>query len=579
MPLPDVPGERAAPLDPGLQAKYEKRSAAADEWDAEVFNEAAGRPLARLAALLEDPATLDAAALEGLAAADFLCGALRPSSLAVVFSDSAFTVYRPAGDGPGSTQVHGGREGFAQALLALLEPLRGGSDAQAAIEVKLKVTTAALEHDAVVTTILLYAGASTPRGQVQVNARWRARWGWDAEQRPLPELASIELVSFEEIHQPRLEGPLFEDCTKSVLGANAAWEEQLRPGLEHWSATLDAELGVSIIGHQGLAVGDVNGDGLDDLFVCQPGGLPNRLFVQNSDGSATDVSAAAGVDHLDHTRSALILDFDGDGDEDLAVATDPNLIFLDNQGDGRFTLAAGIEARSVTSLSAADFDTDGDLDVYACGYMLPDREERAPVPYHDANNGRENLLFRNDGEWSFVEVSRQVGLDQNNRRFSFAAAWEDYDNDGDPDLYVSNDYGRNNLYRNDAGHFKDVAAEAAVEDIAAGMGVSWADYDGDGWMDLYVSNMFSSAGGRVTYQRQFRPDLDSATREAYQRHARGNSLFRNLGDGTFRDASLEAGVSMGRWAWGAKFVDLNNDGLEDLYVPNGFVTGDDPQDL
>ncbi len=87
-----------------------------------------------------------------------------------------------------------------------------------------------------------------------------------------------------------------------------------------------------------------------------------------------------------------------------------------------------------------------------------------------------------------------------------AASWEDYDQDGDLDLYVANDFGRNNLYRNDDGQFVDVAAEAGVEDISAGMSVSWGDYNNDGQADLYVGNMFSSAGNRVTYQRQFSSD-------------------------------------------------------------------------
>ena len=124
-----------------------------------------------------------------------------------------------------------------------------------------------------------------------------------------------------------------------------------------------------------------------------------------------------------------------------------------------------------------------------------------------------------------------------------------------------------------------MAAAAGVEDIAAGMGVSWADVDRDGRMDLYVSNMFSSAGGRVTFQREFRPELDRETRAAYRRHARGNTLFQNAGNGTFRDVSLERGVTMGRWAWGARLVELNNDGWPDVFVPNGFVTGEDPVDL
>jgi len=174
-------------------------------------------------------------------------------------------------------------------------------------------------------------------------------------------------------------------------------------------------------------------------------------------------------------------------------------------------------------------------------------------------------------------------LYQNNHRFSFATAWEDYDNDGDLDLYVANDFGRNVLFRNDLNEegrrFTDVSRQAGVEDIAAGMSVTWGDYNHDGWMDLYVSNMFSSAGSRITSQSQFKRDEDDQTRKDIQRHARGNSLFENQGDGTFRDVSVDAAVTMGRWAWGSLFVDINNDGWEDLYVANGFFTTPDTGDL
>jgi hypothetical protein len=126
----------------------------------------------------------------------------------------------------------------------------------------------------------------------------------------------------------------------------------------------------------------------------------------------------------------------------------------------------------------------------------------------------------------------------------------------------------------------DVAAEAGVEDISAGMSVSWGDVNLDGNMDLYVSNMWSSAGNRITYQRQFQPGAGGEAIAAFQRHARGNSLFVNSGDGVFVDASVEAGVAMGRWAWGSRFIDLNNDGLQDIYVANGFITQpDDSGDL
>ncbi|MFQ5701964.1 MAG: FG-GAP repeat domain-containing protein, partial [Acidobacteriota bacterium] len=206
-------------------------------------------------------------------------------------------------------------------------------------------------------------------------------------------------------------------------------------------------------------------------------------------------------------------------------------------------------------------------------------EIATPIPYHDANDGGANTLLANDGRWGFTDVTARVGLDANNHRWSFAASWEDFDNDGDPDLYVANDFGRNNLYRNEGGTFVDITASAGVEDMAAGMSATWGDYDQDGWMDIYVSNMFSSAGTRVTAQKAFKPDVPSATKARYQRHARGNSLLHNVGDGTFRDVSVQAGVTRAGWAWGSKFIDFDNDGREDLLVANGYLTREDTGDL
>ena len=187
--------------------------------------------------------------------------------------------------------------------------------------------------------------------------------------------------------------------------------------------------------------------------------------------------------------------------------------------------------------------------------------------------------YANDGNWEFNDVATQVGFAPTNNRFSFAAAWEDYDNDGDLDLYVANDYGRNNLYQQDKGRFVDVAGPLGLEDMSSGMSVAWGDYNLDGHMDLYVSNMFSAAGNRITYQRQFKQGEKDDVLQVFQRHARGNSLFESIGNGQFRDVSMQANVTMGRWAWGSSFVDVNNDSYQDLIVANGFITTDDTTDL
>jgi len=350
---------------------------------------------------------------------------------------------------------------------------------------------------------------------------------------------------------------------------------------------LDEATGIDVYGHNGIAVGDYNGDGLEDLYVCQPAGLPNRLYRNNGDGSFDDVTAAAGVDVLDGSTMALFADLDNDGDQDLLVVAGAAVLLFGNDGKGKFVRREGTGLQSsgatLTSAALADYDRDGDLDLYLCAYDFwrAGTQYDAPAPYYDATNGPPNFLYRNRGDGTFEDVTQASGMGQNNNRFSFAASWADYDRDGWPDLYVANDFGRNNLYRNNGdGTFADVAAKAGVEDLGAGMSASWGDYDGDGWLDLYVSNMWSSAGQRLTFNPAFAEvAVDARVREAFQRQARGNSLFRNQGDGTFRDVSLEAGVEFGRWAWGSGFWDYDNDGRLDLFVTNGYVTGVDTHDL
>ena len=166
-----------------------------------------------------------------------------------------------------------------------------------------------------------------------------------------------------------------------------------------------------------------------------------------------------------------------------------------------------------------------------------------------------------------------------NYRFSFAASWEDYDNDGDLDLYVANDFGPNQLFRNEGQYFIDESSQSGTQDWGFGMSATWADYDRDGYMDLYVSSMFSGAGNQIVAQADFNPSMPEETRQKYLKMVRGNTLLRNVGQGRFSDVTDPMAEGFGGWAWGSKFADLNNDGWEDLYVANGYISQPDTDDL
>jgi tetratricopeptide (TPR) repeat protein len=359
----------------------------------------------------------------------------------------------------------------------------------------------------------------------------------------------------------------------------------------YWRSCLDSASGIDIYGQNGIAVADIDNDGSDEIYVCQPGGLPNRLYKNTRETGIIDITDQAGVGLLDDSSCALFVDFRNCGLQDLVVLTnDSPLLFL-NRGNGTFTFKpyafrfASKPQGTFSGMAAADYNRDGLVDLYLCCYVYFQSEDqyRYPMPFHDAKNGPPNFMFRNelkpDGEGVFVDVTEEAGLNENNNRYSFAPAWCDYNGDGWPDLYVANDFGRKNLYKNDRGHFQDVAAEAGVEDIGPGMSASWFDYDGDGRPDLYVSNMWTSAGQRVVESGNFMPGADPQLREAYRRHAKGNSLYRNLGNGMFEETGVAEGVEMGRWAWSSDGLDFDNDGTPEILVTTGMLTNSLKTDL
>ena len=369
---------------------------------------------------------------------------------------------------------------------------------------------------------------------------------------------------------------------KTVRAGGVVGDEEVHPARQRDVVPRSA---VSL-GMHGCAVGDVDGDGREDLYVGRVAGSPNLLLINGEGGRATEESAARGVDYLDDMGGALIVDMDGDGWRDLVMGRGIDVVIAWNEGQGVFgetTVLRRSNGARVYSLAAADFDGDGDLDLYDTRYFrVGGYGDQAPTPYHDARNGAPNHLWRNLHEQSprsFRDDTQALGLDVDNDRFSLAAVWEDFDGDGDLDLYVANDFGRNNLYRNDGERFVDIAAKVGLVDMAAGMGVSLDDADLDGRLDLLVSNMWAPAGMRVASDQKFAARASLDKRAALARHARGNSLFRGLAGGHFRDVTESSSMGPSGWAWGARFIDWNRDGLPDVVSPNGFMTGRGGPDL
>lgn len=377
----------------------------------------------------------------------------------------------------------------------------------------------------------------------------------------------------------------FVDVTEAALGATESYRAQMLHGVDEWRTRLDGACGIDVYGNNGIAAGDFDGDGWDDLYVCQPAGLPNRLYRNRGDGTFEDATERAGVGVLDNTACALFADFRNIGRQDLLVVCGSGPLLFLNRNDGTFALKrdafqfARPPQGTFTHAAVADYDGDGRLDIYFClySYYVGLDQYHYPAPYFDARNGPPNFLLRNQGDGSFVDRTEAAGLNADNDRYSFACAWGHGGANELPDLYVVNDFGRNNLYRNQGnGKFRSGATEARVEDVGAGMSATWGDAGNSGRSDLYVANMWSAAGQRVSQQRNFHPKASDAVRELYRRHARGNALYRNEGNGTFRNVSEAAGVEVGRWAWSSDFWDFDHDGHLDLYITNGYITALEP---
>ncbi len=380
----------------------------------------------------------------------------------------------------------------------------------------------------------------------------------------------------------------FADIAPLAFASAASFRAQLSPGLDHWRTVLDGACGIDVYGHNGIALGDIDDDSFDDIYVCQPSGLPNRLYRNRGDGTFEDVTESSGTGLLENTACALFLDVTNSGRQDLVVVRAGGPSLFVNEGHGKFRERPNAFQFTIppqgtfTGAAAADYDNDGWLDIYFClySYYQGADQYRYPTPYYNADNGPANFLLRNQRDGTFRDVTREAGLRANNKRFSFCCAWRPSLAGNAPDLYVVNDFGRKNLYANNGtGHFEDIAPQAGVEDVGAGMSVSCLDYNNDGKCDLYVANMWTAAGNRIASQPGFRQRDDEAARALYHKHATGNTTLRNLGGNKFEDDTQKSGLAMGRWSWSSDAWDFDQDGFPDVYITNGMVTGPSGEDL
>lgn len=309
----------------------------------------------------------------------------------------------------------------------------------------------------------------------------------------------------------------------------------------------------------GVAVGDYDADGWLDLYVVSGSAGRNYLFRNRGDGTFADVTVSTRVDLPGVDSSGPVFaDIDGDGWLDLFVLANtvegaevPIRLFR-NLGNGRFTnrtSATGIEFSGPTALSAAfsDIDRDGDLDLFITHWGSA------------ADTPPAGMLWRNDGDFEFTDITAAAGIayrfhpEMPGADWMFTPNFADIDSDGWPDLLLANDFGTSQVFLNDGdGTFTETTA--AVIDDENGMGAAVVDYDNDGDLDWFVTSVSDPFGVQGDV-----PTIGDS----------GNRLYRNQGDGTFVDATDEAGVRHGDWGWAAAFGDLNLDGHPDLYMVNG----------
>jgi hypothetical protein len=324
----------------------------------------------------------------------------------------------------------------------------------------------------------------------------------------------------------------------------------------------------------GVAIGDYDGDGRPDIFVVSKT-RGCRLFRNLGGYKFEDVTAKAGVGAEPGVwnEGATFVDVNNDGLLDIYVCrfNAPNLLYV-NQGDGTFKEMAhsyGLDIKDSSVMAAfCDYDRDGWLDLYITTNML----DSSAHP-----NGQRGYLLHNNRNGTFTNVTDAAGITGDTQ--SHSATWWDYDNDGWPDLYVTNDYGYpDRLYHNNRdGTFTDVLEQVLPHTAFYSMGSDQGDVNNDGLIDLLVADMATT-----THVKDQNSIAESRERDEESDNSPGaqkihrSALLLNTGTGRFREAAFLAGIAKTNWTWSPRLEDLDNDGRLDLFVTNGFNRDPNP---
>jgi enediyne biosynthesis protein E4 len=349
----------------------------------------------------------------------------------------------------------------------------------------------------------------------------------------------------------------------------------------------------------GAAIGDLNGDGRPEIVLTSNQEGP-RLYLNEGNFRFTDVTEASGIvaGEESWTTGVTIADVNGDGRLDVYIcragpaepAKRANALWINqgNDADGRPTFKEmGVQygvADEGFSIHAAflDYDRDGDLDLFVIN------NSPRPVSSFGVRNTRKvrntyggHHLYRNDGA-KFTDVSQEAGIHSSEIGFGLGVAVGDVNRDGWPDIYVSNDFfERDYLFVNRGdGTFDETLDQRAASLTYFSMGLDVADIDNDGWPDVYTTDMLPEDEYRLKTTAMFEGwDIyQTKVRNGYHHQFMRNMLQRNNGDGTFTDVGQMAGVARTDWSWGALIVDLDLDGLKDIFVTNGIARDITSQD-